>query len=621
MMRRGYFAGVVVVILLPYLASAATIAELQAQLTALMAQVAALQAQTNTVTAAAPVSSGATPPASCPSAPPAGGWRITRNLSRGMKGSDVTQLQQFLISQNLLAADSGTGFFGAMTENAVKQWQCQKMSICTGSPNTNGHGSVGPKTRKSLLNCSANTVGGAVPALVPPAQVGEIRASASGGGGRTTIPQTNVPIVPIVPIVPTVTPPISETPTTLAQYWEGNALWQLERKYTNDRQLPLGWPPGYGEGSQIVVGKDGVWYLFHRHVYNALDTASMNALWGANTEEERKKCSFSGSIIGTDIRKSTDKGVTWSEPRPVVWPAKGSPWECMGGDGGAHYDAASNKWHYLFQCAALNTERTGLGKWNGCLVTFNGVDPVVGPNTLWDVAPTPIAVQSGTILNKLCAIAGSACARLRPILPEVLKPIYDEGTFDIVEKKLVDGVWWWYVTMHGFDNVLGYRGLVKTADFVNWKIGSEAADLPNDFIGSAYTAGDWNETWQGWTDGAGGQLLTEPWNIGTGAARILKEGSYYYEVIEASDKNLVCVPGQNWDIGMLRTNNLANATWEQLPAGNPIFKSSVLAPGLPCGLSYANIFRDSEGTTYLHMHVHSATTGNDGIYLYKLVAK
>ena len=39
--------------------------------------------------------------------------------------------------------------------------------------------------------------------------------------------------------------------------------------------------------------------------------------------------------------------------------------------------------------------------------------------------------------------------------------------------------------------LLGYRGLVKTADFVNWKVGSDAADLPNDFIERAYTLSSW----------------------------------------------------------------------------------------------------------------------------------
>lgn len=75
---------------LPVLSHAATLAELQAQVQALMAQIATLQAQTKT-TAIAPQSGVA----SC--------LALSRNLSRGVRGTDVAQLQQFLIAQSLLA--------------------------------------------------------------------------------------------------------------------------------------------------------------------------------------------------------------------------------------------------------------------------------------------------------------------------------------------------------------------------------------------------------------------------------------------------------------------------------------------------------------------------------------
>lgn len=624
--------------LAPLFSYAATLVELQAQLQVLMAQLSAMQSQTGTV----PQGGKA-----CPN--------LTRNLSRGMRGNDVVQLQQFLITQKFLAADSATGFFGAVTETAVKKFQCNKMNVCSGTSNTNGYGAVGPKTRAVIASACATlsvsttttvpTTTGAPTTLVTPTNP-TIPAT-------PTMQPTTASCAPLTPQTQNLSCPVGQTGsvtqtrtsncangattptwdgwqtvsnsctklTTLADYWNGKAQWQLEKKLTNSTQIPQGWPAGFGEGSEIVVGENGVWYLFHRHVYNTLDTSSMSALWGANTETERKLCGFSGSIIGTDIRKSTDQGVTWSDPRPVVWPAKGSPWECMGGDGGAYYDSQTKTWQYLFQCLSLNTARTAAGDWNGCRVSFSGADPVIGPNILWDVAPGAIAVRSGSILNRLCSVAGSACARLHPVLPAVLKDIYGEGTFDVFDRKFVDGQWWWYVTMHGFDNVLGYRALTKTVDFVNWKIGSDAADLPNDFIGSAYTLSGWNETWQGWTDGTGASVLTEPWPIGTGAARILKEGDYYYEIIEATDKNLVCVAGQKWDIGILRTNNLSSPTWEQLPQGNPIFKSSELAPGLPCSLSYANIFRSSDGVTYLHMHVHATDETQDGLYIYRLTSK
>jgi len=75
---------------------------------------------------------------------------LTRNLSRGMKGTDVTSLQQFLVRQGLLTADSATGFFGALTEAAVKQWQSKNGVASSGNPSTTGYGAVGPKTRAAI---------------------------------------------------------------------------------------------------------------------------------------------------------------------------------------------------------------------------------------------------------------------------------------------------------------------------------------------------------------------------------------------------------------------------------------------------------------------------------------
>ena len=136
---RVVFVGFSITLILPFLASAATVAELQAQLQALLAQVAALQTQV-----------ASTPTATfCPS--------LTRNLSRGMKGSDVASLQQFLISQNLLTSDSATGFFGALTESAVKQWQAKNGIASSGTPNTTGYGAVGPRTRVAMAKCTPST--------------------------------------------------------------------------------------------------------------------------------------------------------------------------------------------------------------------------------------------------------------------------------------------------------------------------------------------------------------------------------------------------------------------------------------------------------------------------------
>ncbi len=139
---------VLIITALPLSTSAATIAELQAQLTALMAQIQVLQqggTQTQTATPSAP----GTSPAQCP--------KLARTLARGMRGSDVTLLQRFLIQQGHLVVGNDSGFFGALTEAAVKKYQCKHMSICSGTPATTGHGLVGAKTRAALKNCATLT--------------------------------------------------------------------------------------------------------------------------------------------------------------------------------------------------------------------------------------------------------------------------------------------------------------------------------------------------------------------------------------------------------------------------------------------------------------------------------
>ena len=65
------------------------------------------------------------------------------------------QLQQYLISQNLLAAVSATGYFGKLTEAAVQQWQSSHGLVSSGTAATTGYGAVGPKTRAAIASaCS-----------------------------------------------------------------------------------------------------------------------------------------------------------------------------------------------------------------------------------------------------------------------------------------------------------------------------------------------------------------------------------------------------------------------------------------------------------------------------------
>ncbi len=82
-------------------------------------------------------------PALCPN--------LSRNLARGSRGEDVRQLQVFLsYKSRYLEAGNATGFFGPLTEAAVKKFQCERVNLCSGSVATNGYGSVGPRTRSVI---------------------------------------------------------------------------------------------------------------------------------------------------------------------------------------------------------------------------------------------------------------------------------------------------------------------------------------------------------------------------------------------------------------------------------------------------------------------------------------
>ena len=79
---------------------------------------------------------------------------LTKTLSYGSRGTEVTKLQQFLIAQKLLPADSATGFFGKGTQSAIQTYQKKNGIISSGTPVTTGYGAVGKKTRSAMAKCS-----------------------------------------------------------------------------------------------------------------------------------------------------------------------------------------------------------------------------------------------------------------------------------------------------------------------------------------------------------------------------------------------------------------------------------------------------------------------------------
>lgn len=75
---------------------------------------------------------------------------LTRNLAPGSEGSDVTALQKFLVKDGDYPQAIISGYYGSLTEAAVKVFQAKYGIINYGTPGTTGYGAVGPKTRKKI---------------------------------------------------------------------------------------------------------------------------------------------------------------------------------------------------------------------------------------------------------------------------------------------------------------------------------------------------------------------------------------------------------------------------------------------------------------------------------------
>ena len=141
--------------------------QLRAQTQALLARVQQLQAQL-TAGGGAPASSAgaAYDSGSCP--------LIGRSLKKGASGDDVMRLQQFLARDPSIYPEGlASGFYGALTESAVKRWQEKYNIVSSGSPDTTGYGVVGPRTAAAIaLLCTTGSYGGIPGPGAAPAPVG-----------------------------------------------------------------------------------------------------------------------------------------------------------------------------------------------------------------------------------------------------------------------------------------------------------------------------------------------------------------------------------------------------------------------------------------------------------------
>ena len=76
-------------------------------------------------------------------------YNLFLDVTDAMTNGDVTRLQNFLITNGYMQG-SATGYFGPITETAVKAYQSAKGIVSSGTAETTGYGYVGPKTRAAM---------------------------------------------------------------------------------------------------------------------------------------------------------------------------------------------------------------------------------------------------------------------------------------------------------------------------------------------------------------------------------------------------------------------------------------------------------------------------------------
>jgi hypothetical protein len=126
----------------PFVVSALTSEEIQAQINTLLAQIRDLRTQLGTVQQGQ----------EDPPAQPLQSKRyrlcnmLQQSISEGEENDRVRALQEFLISEKFLAANA-TGFFGSLTREALARWQEHLGLIQHGGDRSIGAGVFGPRSR------------------------------------------------------------------------------------------------------------------------------------------------------------------------------------------------------------------------------------------------------------------------------------------------------------------------------------------------------------------------------------------------------------------------------------------------------------------------------------------
>ncbi len=132
----------------PLVSGAATVSDLETRIAALLTQIQTLQTELQKLKSAEVT----------PTAPQTTTTSFITTLGKGSIGADVTRLQTYLAQDpSLYPEGTISGYFGVLTEAAVKRFQGKHGIVSSGTPESTGYGVLGPKTRTKLNTLLSTT--------------------------------------------------------------------------------------------------------------------------------------------------------------------------------------------------------------------------------------------------------------------------------------------------------------------------------------------------------------------------------------------------------------------------------------------------------------------------------
>lgn len=127
-----------------------TVQDLQQQIQALFQQVQQLMVQIKQLMTTIPARPQTAPPATGGIGGYARWCTSMKRLTKGSRGEDVSDLQRYLKDVGVFEEKNITGFFGDVTEAALKRFQSNEGVVSSGDGESTGFGRIGPRTLAAM---------------------------------------------------------------------------------------------------------------------------------------------------------------------------------------------------------------------------------------------------------------------------------------------------------------------------------------------------------------------------------------------------------------------------------------------------------------------------------------